>query len=922
MRRILNADRAYIVEFSGDFDRFEQTYESLNEGVVSRISDYKSHDSFLMMKLVGHSKQQSFVSLSNIDEDGENNELVRKLLGVSLTKAIVLISLIDHQQELIGVLGVSFNSIHQWSGEELKIIELASRMITSHLRIKIDKQDLQDYRDFQTLVLEISSQFINLPVEQVNHTIILSLEKLATFMNMQKACMFLVHKDDPTTWSMTHEWTEDVPIRWHQFQTVKIPEHEIIVQELRQLQSVEIGDIEISPSHYCVMRDILKISGVRSLIEIPISHQNRFVGFVGLTGTQPRRRWSKTDVALIKFAGEMFYQSLLHHATLEELEANNRKLSERRNFDELINFISTRLINAEGDNIDNFLHECNEVLKPVLNAHSIMICELINNGQDACYVSVVSSPDEKTLPEWVINKQPKAVSTMTMKWIWGEILQGKRMIFESLDDMPPEASEDRLRFTNHGVQSIAYFPLTVGSEILGFYFIAFTEPKHWDDELIEKFSIISQMIANAIHRRRTETKLKYLNQIEQLLNKLSTGFINLPLEKIDAGIDLSLAEIGQILQVDRAFLYEFSDDGIWLKLTHYWLAGGIPDVETPIPLIDLRQMDWAHTQLKEGNYLNFSDINKIPDQAQELREIYQKLGVKSKLFFPIFCHRKLRAIWGISTLRNYRDFNDQDLTVLSIFATTLANALERFEDESYREKLLGELESKNRELESFTYTVSHDLKSPIITINGFIGALKEDLKTQDHFAINDDLHEIEIAAIRMKQLLDELLKLSRIGRVINKSVNVDLNLVVKDVQSSLKHLLVDKNIQLTIQPDLPIVYGDPMRLREVFHNLVHNACKFTDKNQPQIEIGVVISNDGRKLVYVKDNGLGIEEKYFTRIFGLFERLDAKGEGTGIGLAIVKKIVECHLGEIWVESAGLGLGATFYLYLPLPPIIEN
>lgn len=239
------------------------------------------------------------------------------------------------------------------------------------------------------------------------------------------------------------------------------------------------------------------------------------------------------------------------------------------------------------------------------------------------------------------------------------------------------------------------------------------------------------------------------------------------------------------------------------------------------------------------------------------------------------------------------------------------SAKKQFEAE--REALIAQLETKNAELERFTYTVSHDLKSPLVTISGFVGMLDHDLAANDAAAVRDDLAEIHAATVRMKQLLDELLELSRIGRVMNPPQDVSLTdlalQVVRTVEATVP------KVRFSVSPDLPVVRGDAPRLMEVLQNLIDNAVRFTsDSQEPFIEIGQ--RHDGnQRVIFVRDNGIGIEPQYLKRIFNLFEQLNPQAGGTGVGLAISKRIVEVHGGSIWAESDGLGKGATFCFTLP-------
>lgn len=265
---------------------------------------------------------------------------------------------------------------------------------------------------------------------------------------------------------------------------------------------------------------------------------------------------------------------------------------------------------------------------------------------------------------------------------------------------------------------------------------------------------------------------------------------------------------------------------------------------------------------------------------------------------------------------------DRDTNSLTAIVGAVQDITERKQMEQERETLIHELENKNAELERFTYTVSHDLKSPLVTITGFLGFLEKDALSGDWNRVKGSIDRISGAARKMQALLNDLLELSRIGRIINPPQAVPFSEIVNEAIDHLRGRLDEANAIVEIQRDLPTVHGDRMRLVEVVQNLVENAVKYAKPGgRLRIEIATDGMNEkGHLFFHVRDNGVGIEPQYHERIFGLFNKLDNQSEGTGIGLSLVKRIVEVHNGRIWVESEK-GKGATFYFTLPAPPAKE-
>jgi len=225
-----------------------------------------------------------------------------------------------------------------------------------------------------------------------------------------------------------------------------------------------------------------------------------------------------------------------------------------------------------------------------------------------------------------------------------------------------------------------------------------------------------------------------------------------------------------------------------------------------------------------------------------------------------------------------------------------------------------ELLAANQELDAFAYSVSHDLRAPLRSIDGFSQVLLEDYAAQLDEAGRDSLRRVRAASQRMGTLIDDLLKLARVTRVEMRSELVDLSGMARDIAAELQRTDAGRQVEFVIAPGLN-ARADPPLLRVALENLLRNSWKYTAKQpRPRVEFGSIEANGGQAFL-VRDNGAGFDMKYMDKLFGVFQRLHsaAEFEGTGVGLATVRRIITRHGGRIWAEGA-VDQGATFYFTL--------
>jgi PAS domain S-box-containing protein len=269
-----------------------------------------------------------------------------------------------------------------------------------------------------------------------------------------------------------------------------------------------------------------------------------------------------------------------------------------------------------------------------------------------------------------------------------------------------------------------------------------------------------------------------------------------------------------------------------------------------------------------------------------------------------------REIWLFTTGNVLRDASGNPLRMLGV----VMDITERKKAELELAAAVQELTIRNQEMQQFVHTVSHDLKAPLITMLGFVTLLKQELRDGRTDALSDAARRIEASARKMERLIADLLQLSRIGRVKDEPSEVDVVALLGEVQELLSIQIRHSGAQIHIERDMPKLFIDRTRLMQVFENLLSNAVKYgCEGSDRRIEVGAQLSDDEVRF-YIRDYGPGIPAEQREAIFGLFQRLHTDDRGTGVGLAIVAKVMQVYAGRCWVESDP-GHGATFWLAFP-------
>jgi len=287
---------------------------------------------------------------------------------------------------------------------------------------------------------------------------------------------------------------------------------------------------------------------------------------------------------------------------------------------------------------------------------------------------------------------------------------------------------------------------------------------------------------------------------------------------------------------------------------------------------------------------------------------------RSEIDVPVVVDREVFGVIKVES-EKVNAFDENDRKLLELLTEHVASSISIIREKDKLRKSLGDLEKSNKELDEYTYAVSHDLKAPLRTIQAFSDFLLSGVGDKLDEDEKDCLSRIINASKRMTALIEDLLTLSRINRKYLEIDSVNLNEMLKVLIIDLNAMVEEKGTEIKIDNELPVIRGHKIWIRQLFTNLVSNAVKFNKSSEPKVWVGYEDHYDYYQFS-VKDNGIGIEEKNYEKIFRLFERLHTQEEfpGSGAGLTICKKIVDGYGGKIWVESKQ-GQETTFYFTIP-------
>jgi len=492
-----------------------------------------------------------------------------------------------------------------------------------------------------------------------------------------------------------------------------------------------------------------------------------------------------------------------------------------------------------------------------------------------------------------------------------------------------------------GFHALAAAPILAGDECLGVMSVLCANPlRVFIERDVAALEALGRLAGSAIRnarlyaalqqelneRQRVENALHQRDAILEAITFAAETFLKAPDWR--QVIDPVLKRLSDDIGATRAHICEAQrgpNGRLLFTLRYEYLgAGGASSMDNPAlnqaPAESMGTKRWLYAMLRGEPY--YGSITTLPPEDIEF---LQRIKTLSILNLPVVVGNEFWGVIGFENSLEERLWSEAEVDSLKVAASVLGAAILRQHSDDAVRTLNLELEQRvaerttelqlaNQELESFAYSVSHDLRTPLRGIDGYSRLLLEDYCTELDEQGKTYLGNVRRATSHMSELIDDLLKLSRITRAEMHRQVVDLSVLAEQVTADFRRSEPEREVEISIQPDL-YVYGDANLLQLALENLVNNAWKFTRRSpQPRIEIGAT-HQKGRPIYFVRDNGVGFDMKFKDKLFMAFQRLHSPDdfEGTGIGLATVQRVIQRHSGHIWAEGE-VDRGATFFFTL--------
>jgi PAS domain S-box-containing protein len=531
-------------------------------------------------------------------------------------------------------------------------------------------------------------------------------------------------------------------------------------------------------------------------------------------------------------------------------------LEQHDSFNRLITRISSNFIGARPSEIDKLIGDTLSTIGGFSKVERSYLLEFHKNGQ------VLDATHEwcaEGIPPQLGNRQ-NFLAKETLPWFSALADATEMLVVPDVSMLPPEAEAEKALLQGQGIRSLILVPMSSAGILIGYLGCECLDaPRTWDEETTALLQIVGQILLSAMS-------------------------IKIHQEAMDR--ERSLMDTLMDFIPDRVYFKDSESKFIRISKSLAELFG----LDHPAKAIGKTDFDFFTEIHAQQAYEDEQEIIQTgkPFVSQVERETWPgrpETWVSTTKMPLIGAKDKIAGTFGIS-----RDVTEHKL---------MEDALE--EHAALLEVANAELQIRNKELDEFSYAASHDLQEPLRKLIAYSDLLREDIEQGDQEEVQQDLEVMCSAATRMQSLVQGLLSLSRSGRQGMNIERLALNEVVDSALESLE-ISIDESSARIVRPELPFILGDRTLLTQLYQNLIGNAIKFGGTG-PRVQMTAETNDAGQWILGVQDNGIGLKPEYSEQIFSPFKRLHGRTEyeGTGIGLAVCRKIIERHGGRIWVES---------------------
>jgi len=415
--------------------------------------------------------------------------------------------------------------------------------------------------------------------------------------------------------------------------------------------------------------------------------------------------------------------------------------------------------------------------------------------------------------------------------------------------------------------------------------------------------------------------IKHKLKSEAIVALISSRFISGYI--IDNAIDSALADIGKFINANRAYIFFFDEEKSLINNVYEWCSEGIEPQIDKLQNISTDTIPCWMSRLNREEIVYIKDVSKMPKETELEKKNLENQNIKSLLALPLYVKREVIGFIGFDSIFKIREWSNNDIELVHIISDIIGNAIERKEIEetlrTINQQLLQEISKCKKhisDLNAFAHTVAHDLKNPLTVIIGFSDLLNNTLSEKLDAEPLSFLKEILQMGYKMQYIIDELLVLASVRQEEIDLQPLNMNNIIDEVEKRLSCMIDKYQVKIIKPTSYPKVLGYASWIEEVWVNYISNAIKYGG-TPPNVELGTTSQTDGFIRFWVCDNGDGISSENQIQVFDAFKRMDkSKAKGSGLGLSIVKRIIEKLGGKVSVESEGIkGKGSTFSFTLP-------